>query len=211
MSTRFGPEWGQGGLLGYGLSSKTPVSAPFGRRGGVCSGESVVAHSLPEDLTNSSIPQSTWPLGCLCPPDVLAEVACSLRSALTPSFLTTSNAGFLRGGSVPLFGTSPCHSSYSREGVVGPLGVGWGYFTILGLEMSVPWEGMMFLGGGPSVICPAPTAQSKALLSLGPQNCPITPPPSRLTRPQTGSPWPSPKSRPVPAGLPPQTPCWARP
>lgn len=28
-----GPDWGQGGLLGYGLSSKTTVSAPFGGGG----------------------------------------------------------------------------------------------------------------------------------------------------------------------------------
>lgn len=177
-----------------GLEGRCLCLCPLGVGAGCC------APSLREDLTNlSTVVLPNQPgLGCLS-----SHMYPAAAFAL-PSYLTTSGAGFLGGGSVSLSGTSPGHPSCPREGVVCSLGVGVGVLLLRGVcalgRDDVPYG---------LVLCPS--AESTDLLSFRPQSRPITPRPSRAKRLRTGRPWPSPRTRPVVAGPPPQTPCWARP
>ena len=178
------PDWGQGGILGW--------SPSWGRRGGVCYGP-----SLPG--TSPTPPsQSTWSLGYL-----RGSQMSSLQRA--PHSLAPSGTDFLGGGSALLLGTSPCYPCSPKERCGFP-GAGGArrdcpcLVSASGEVCNVPWEW---------TLCPA--AQISARWFLRPQSRPITPLPSRRRRPPTGSPWPSLRRGPAPAGPSPQAPCWVRP
>lgn len=176
------------------LEGRRLCLCPLGVGAGCC------APSLPEDLTNLStvlLPNQPG-LGCLSS----QMYPCS---GIRPSILPNHLRCWFPGRWVCLTLRDKPRPPQLAQGrsCVFP-GVGVGVLMLSGLCALVRDDVPYGL-----VLCPS--AESTDLLSFLPQSRPITPRPLRAKRLRTGRPWPSPRTRPVGAGPPPQTPCWARP